>query len=90
MILRSFFDQSSIDLRFPNGDWTEDERRMNENRSKNDREPNENWTKDERSPNGARTEDDTENMPSELLGGLRHGFIPLKSFVQGFDDILML
>ena len=36
------------------------------------------------------TENDTENMPSELLGGLRHSFIPLKSFVQGFDDILML
>ena len=45
MILRSFFDQSSIDLRFPNGEWTENERRMNENRSKNDREPIENRTR---------------------------------------------
>ena len=29
----------------------------------------------ERSLNGARTENDTENIPSELLGGLRYSFI---------------
>ena len=54
MILRSFFDRSSINLRFPNGEWTEDERRMNENRSRTDREPNENRTRTERRTNGER------------------------------------
>ena len=51
IFLRSFFDRSPFVLRLPNGDRTENERRMNENRSKNDREPN-----------GERTEDNTENI----------------------------
>ena len=66
MILPLFFDQSSIDLRLPNGEWTENERRMNENRSKNDRrtieeqsrtdrEQNENRTRTEREQNENRT-----------------------------------
>ena len=47
MILPLFFDHSSIDLRFPNVGWTEDERRMNGE-----------WTEVERRLNGARTEDE--------------------------------
>ena len=35
MILPLFFDHSSIDLRFPNGDRTEIERRMNGDRTEN-------------------------------------------------------
>ena len=75
MILRSFFDQSSIDLRFPNGERTENERRMNEGWTKIDREPNENRTRTEREPNENRTKNDTENTPSELLVGLLYSFI---------------
>ena len=51
MILRYFFDHSSIDLRSPNGESTENERRTNGERTENDREPN-----------GERTEDNTENI----------------------------
>ena len=67
MILRYFFDHSSIDLRFPNGGWTENERRINggstevERRSNGawtepERRLNGGWTEVERSSNGARTE----------------------------------
>ena len=66
MILRSFFDQSSIPERRMNGGWTKDERESIENRSKNDREPNEersrterraieNWTENDRELNGERS-----------------------------------
>ena len=63
MILRSFFDQSSIDLRFPNGERTKDERRMNEDRTRTDREPIENRTRTEREPNENRSR--TEREPNE-------------------------
>ena len=52
---------------------------MNENRSRTEREPIENRSRTDREPNGERTEDDTEddteNIPSELLVGLRYSFI---------------
>mgnify|MGYP004580202141 CR=1 FL=1 len=75
MILRYFFDHSSIDLRSPNGEWTENERRMNEGWTRIDWESNENRTRTEREPNENRTKDDTENIPSELLVGLLYSFI---------------
>ena len=56
MILRYFFDHSSIDLRSPNGEWTENERRTNGARTEVERRLNGARTEDERSSNGARTE----------------------------------
>ena len=55
MILRSFFDQSSIPERRMNGGWTKDERESIENRTRTDREPNENRTRTEREPNEERS-----------------------------------
>ena len=48
MILRYFFDHSSIDLRFPNGDRTENERRTNGERTESERRTIENRTESER------------------------------------------
>ena len=56
MILRYFFDHSSIDLRFPNGGWTENERRLNGARTELERSSNGGWTEVERSSNGGWTE----------------------------------
>ena len=56
MILRSFFDQSSIDLRFPNGGWTELERSSNGAWTELERSPNGAWTELERRMNGGWTE----------------------------------
>ena len=58
MILPLFFDHSSIDLRFPNGAWTELERSLNGARTELERSPNGARTELERSSNGARTEDE--------------------------------
>ena len=56
MILRYFFDHSSIDLRSPNGDRTENQRRTNGARTELERSSNGAWTEPERSSNGAWTE----------------------------------
>ena len=56
MILPLFFDHSSIVLRFPNVEWTEDERRMNGERSRTERRTNGARTEVERSSNGGWTE----------------------------------
>ena len=56
MILPLFFDHSSIDLRSPNGERTENERRMNGERTELERRLNGARTENERSSNGARTE----------------------------------
>ena len=55
-VLRSIFNQSSINLRFPNGARTELERSLNGARTENERSPNGARTELERSLNGARTE----------------------------------
>ena len=52
MILRYFFDHSSIDLRSPNGDRTEDERRLNGARTEPERRMNGERTENERRLNG--------------------------------------
>ena len=62
MILPLFFDYSSIDLRFPNGDRTENERRINGGSTENERRTNGELTENDREPNGERTEDNTENI----------------------------
>ena len=67
MILRLFFDRSSINLRFPNGEWTEDERRMNENRSRTEREPNENRSRTDREPNEERTKSERRTIRKKCL-----------------------
>ena len=56
MYLPLFFDHSSIVLRFPNGDRTENERRMNGERTENERRTNGKRTENERRTNGERTE----------------------------------
>ena len=73
MILPLFFDYSSIDLRFPNGDRTENQRRTNGEsteierktngeRTENDRRTIGERSRTERRTNGERTEDNTENI----------------------------
>ena len=56
MILRYFFDHSSIDLRFPNGDRTENQRRMNGEPTENERRSNGERSRTERRANGEQTE----------------------------------
>ena len=56
MILRYFFDHSSIAERRMNGERTENERRTNGERTENERRLNGEWTEVERRLNGARTE----------------------------------
>ena len=58
MILRYFFDHSSIDLRSPNGERTENERRTNGERTENERRTIGEQSRTERSSNGERTEDE--------------------------------
>ena len=56
MILRYFFDHSSIDFRSPNGERTENERRTNGERTENNRRTIEDRTELERRTNGGWTE----------------------------------
>ena len=58
MILRYFFDHSSIDFRSPNGERTENERRTNGERTENERRTIGEQSRTERSSNGERTEDE--------------------------------
>ena len=54
MILRSFFDRSSIAERRSNGDRTEDERSSNGKLTENERKINGERTESDREPNGER------------------------------------
>ena len=58
MILRYFFDHSSINLRFPNGAWTELERSLNGAWTELERSLNGGSTEDQRRINGAWTENE--------------------------------